>query len=216
MLSMKYSSLLPCGNRESQSATNSQPSNDTNQSLSECNNTESNQQAFRGVDGCSCMWKDDSENCTSLEEAISNLYTSIDVDADTPYQFFTLKDLYYSAILKRIGNGDPELEALNATAQNQRDRTAAELRCRNLEGRYNFSKRDTDMCTWHYNCTQRPAQFPSFYLEASLDSTSSNETCAPLVTSNIRFVRTVCGSNNRLPHWLQCDCGSTVVGYRRS
>lgn len=223
MLSVKYGSLFPCtnpSNTESQSTTTttSQPSNDSNQSLSECNNTESSEEAFRIIDDCQCRLKDDRKSCTSLKEAIYDLYERIDIEEDIPYQFFTLKDLFYSEILEWRDslNGDLQPPPINADFNSGREQSIARTRCTNLAGRYNLTTSDTENCKWSYNCTQRQNQFPSFYLEAELSSTSIAGSCAPVVTRNRRFVRTICASNNTAPHWLDCDCGGVVVGYKHS
>lgn len=222
MLSVKYGSLFPCtnpSNAESQSpTTTSQPSNDSNQSLSECNNTESEQEAFHEINGCQCRWKDDSESCTSLGVAIYDLYVRIEVDADIPYQFFTLKDLFYSAILEWRGglNGDLQPPPIDSDFNSGNELKIAHKRCIRLAGQYNFTTSDTENCRWIYNCTQRQNQFPSFYLEAELSNSSTAGSCAPVITRNRRFMRTACASNSSLPHWLDCDCGGVVVGYKHS
>lgn len=224
MLSVKYSYLLPCANRtnaEIQStATATQPSNDSTQSLSECNNTETrnNQEPFHEFDGCQCRWKDDSQSCASLEEAIYDMYDRLDIDEDTPYQFFSLKDLLYSSILRgREGlNGDLQPPPINSDFDSEMEKEIARNRCDSLAGRFNFTKSDTESCKWTFNCTQHQNKFPSFYLVAELNSTLSSGSCAPVTTKNRRFLRTVCNSDNTLPHWLDCDCGQLVVGYKHS
>lgn len=214
ILSVKYSSLLPCSNRTN---AESQSTNDSNQSLSD-NGTTTNQEAFRKIEGCQCRWRDDSESCTSLEEAIYDMYERIDPDEDTPYQFFSLKDLLYSSILAGRESLDGGLQPppIEADFNSESEMQISRDHCSLLAGRYNFTTRDTESCRWSFNCMQHQNEFPSFYLEAKLDSSSDAGSCAPVTTRNRRFLRTTCQNNATLPHWLDCDCGSLVIGYKYS
>lgn len=212
MLSVRFSALFPCTSPstvDSQPTTTSQP---INESL--CNNTDTSEGAIREIGGCNCTWND-SENCTSLPQAIYDLYDSIDVNADIPYQFFTLKDLFYSAIL--AGGEDLRLNPppIDANFSSRRYLLGASIECNRLKGRYNFPTSDTEDCKWDYNCTQKLNQFPSFYLVAEL-STPNTGSCTPIVIRNKRFVRTTCVGSNSTPHWLSCDCGEVVVGFKHS
>ena len=160
---------------------------------------------------------DDSESCKTLEEAIYDLYARIDVDADMPYQFFTLKDLIYSGILMGRDDLGVDPRPLSDFTGSTRQLGDGQSRCDLLADNYKFTTRDTDNCTWSYECAQRQAQFPSFYLEAKLDSTSSTNSCTPVQqVKNRRFVRTTCQYDNTIPHWLECDCSRAVVGYRHA
>ena len=54
------------------------------------------------IDGCTCI-NTSRSNCTSLKEAIFNVHSQLQSDQDSPYNFFTLRDLYYSGLLDHRG-----------------------------------------------------------------------------------------------------------------
>ena len=176
-------------------------------------------------DGCTCRHTGPS-NCTSLKEAIYNLYREIDLDSDKPYYVFTLKDLYYSGLLdgEEIGNELPD--DLQSPPLNKTDfstpfeRDIADMRCERLTDMLEFPTRDASgYCSWSYRCTQNQLQFPSFQVEAVLDGEQPYEgECSPLSMENKRFVKTICEQEDAsLPakaDWLECDCRDVTVAYR--
>jgi hypothetical protein len=142
------------------------------------------------------------------------MYDRIDIDGDIPHQFFTLKDLLYSGILMGREGLQSDLRPLSTRPGRV---TVAESevgvqRCNLLEGNYHFTTQDTENCRWSYNCMQHQDQFPSFYLNANLETSTGN--CTQVVAKNKRFVRTTCQSDSSLPHWLECECQDIVVGYK--
>lgn len=170
------------------------------------------------MDGCRCVRKT-TTTCTSLEEALYNLYSTLDSDADTPYHFFTLRDLFYSEILD--GKDSERLQAppLSASGTYFNSEGQSELRenrCADLLERVKLPRKDTDECTWSYNCTQNQLMFPSFSVEAVITNSNNydNGICSKVTTENRRFLRTQCTSDPTLPHWIECECNNIVVGYK--
>lgn len=165
------------------------------------------------IDDCTCFVKE-TESCTSLQEAIFAIYSEASVEHDTPYSFFTLKDLYYSEILDSRDIGilePPPLHGIDFSSESELRLTRE--RCEDLLGRYNLPTKDTKDCRWSYRCTQNQLHFPSFHIEAVLDAESTG-VCSRVFMDNWRLYRTKCKMNENLPHWLQCDCGRTVTGYK--
>lgn len=211
LLSAKFSSLIPIPLLPSQSNHTIQCT-ESNQSLPESNIT---QEDFSLTSSCQCQQRNDSQSCTSLVDAISDLYARADPDKDVPYHFFSLKDLFYSAILGGLG-GNLEPPPLNSDLTEQPEKDLTTRRCSNLKGRYNLPTSDTENCKWIYECTQNQHQFPSFHVDAKLSNCSSTSNCAAITMKDRRFVRTTCASNNTLPHWQECDCGTVVVGFKHT
>lgn len=201
-MSVNYSLLNPI-------TTTQPPSNATpSQSIADqATTTQPPPPESRNISGCNCEWRDDSESCVSLEEAIFQHFDSMLIDQDTPYPFFTLQDLFYSAIFNTTGVLRPDpLET------SPRDLIEARRRCQRLVRKYNAVK-SSGSCQWSYNCTQRQDQFPSFYVEAEFVSGTSE--CMAVTMKNQRFVKTPCSaSNGTQPHWLVCKCGEVITSYK--
>lgn len=165
------------------------------------------------VDDCTCLVRE-TDSCTSLQDAIFTMYSELSSDQDTPYSFFTLKDLYYSEILEHRGAGSllpPPLHGIDFSSQ--RELRLTQKRCSDLVNRYNLPTKDTERCRWDYECTQNQLHFPSFHVEAVLDAGSTG-ICTKVSMENRRFYRTKCRLDENLPHWLQCNCGSIAIGYK--
>ncbi len=165
------------------------------------------------VEDCTCLVRE-TDSCTSLKDAIFTMYSELSSDQDTPYSFFTLKDLYYSEILDHRNVGSllpPPLHGIDFLSQ--RELILTQNRCLDLTSRYNLPTKDTERCRWDYKCTQNQLHFPSFHIEAVLD-TESTGVCTKVAMENRRFYRTRCRLNENLPHWLQCNCGSIAIGYK--
>ena len=209
-LSVLVQSQPPANSNETTNGTSTQ-------SMTETNTTEPTVANYSNsileIDDCTCFVRE-SSTCTSLEEAIFTTYSELRLDHDTPYNFFTLKDLYYSEILDSRNVGallPPPMTGIDFSSEAELSLTRE--RCSDLMNRYNLPTRDTEGCRWNYRCVQNQLHFPSFHVEAILDSESTG-ICSSISMENRRFVRTLCRLNEDLPHWLRCDCGSIVIGYK--
>lgn len=202
---------------QSTTTENTMTTNQADETAQDSTTTEAPQAlgAFQMINNCQCRREDDSQSCQSLENAISDFYRMEDKDYDTPYYFFSLKELFYAALLDGRNNFDllpTPLHGVDFNTENEENRGIenCEYHMRN----YNFITSDTSGCKWEYRCTQNRLQFPSFTVEAVLSN--SMENCTPVTMTNKKFLRTSCSHNPSLPHWLDCDCGNTVVGYKNS
>lgn len=231
LLSVHFSVLMPIQSLHkrdadtttdatTQSMTTDNTTTETNQTEETAQETDEAPQeigAFQTIDDCECRRKDDSESCQSLESAIYKFYFREDNNYDTPYQFFSLKELFFAALLDGEDNSNLQPTPLqgvdfNAGAEEDRGRTNCWFHRKN----YNFITTDTSSCKWDYECTQNRLQFPSFTMEAVLSNDSSTEICSPVTMTNKKFLRTSCQHDSSLPHWLECNCGNTVVGYQNN
>ncbi len=171
------------------------------------------QAPFIEVDGCVCR-RDNPANCTTLQEAIDHHYDRIDFNADTPYNFFTLKDLFYAGILDHGPNGDLQPPPIWVDFGATRELELTRRRCSRLAGHYISAGKDTEQCTWTNHCRQMQQQFPSFYIEAVLDHEPTNGICSPQKIRNKRFVSSICEHDSSVRDWMDCDCGEVVVGFK--
>ncbi len=168
------------------------------------------------MNNCTCT-RISTSSCTSLQDAIFTVINQLR-DIDTPYQFFTLRDLFYSAILDDRQRGYLQGPPLDGTVDlnSERERQLTQRRCNDLMARYNLPTKDTDSCTWSYTCTQNQLQFPSFHIEAVLDE-SSPGVCNKVKTfESRRFLKTQCQQDASRVDWLDCHCKRTVIGFKRA
>ena len=164
------------------------------------------------IGDCICLIRETSV-CTSLGDAIFTTFSELSMDQDSPYSFFTLRDLYYSEILDNQGVGTlqpPPLKGVDYTSESEVELT--QHRCMDLMARYDFPTKDSEGCKWNYECTQNQLHFPSFSIEAKLEE-GSPRMCTAISMENKRFIRTQCRLNEDLPHWLECSCERLVTGF---
>ena len=163
---------------------------------------------------CSCVIRNP-DSCTSLQDIIFEVYSQLSLDQDTPYHFFTIKDLYYSALLNSSGVGllqGPPLEGVDFDSGHERDLTKDH--CDNLMARFPLPTKDTNECSWSYSCSQNQLHFPSFHIKAVLDEGSRAHRCDPVrMAENRRFLRTQCRHDASKANWLECSCEHAVVGF---
>ena len=203
-MSVKYSLLFPISTTEPPSNASSLSQSTTMQPPP----PEYEEGAIRNISGCLCQWKSDSDSCVSLEEAVFANLNRLERDQDIHYPFFTLQDLFYSAIF----NGSGTRLRPDPLVITGRDRRLGEERCLSLERKYNAVK-SSGGCQWDYSCTQKLDQFPSFSIRADLEVGGSE--CEAVKMSNTRFVKIPCSaSNNTLPHWLACECEDIITSYK--
>lgn len=147
--------------------------------------------------------------------AINDHYDRINIDADRPYNFFTIKDLFYAGLLDFGPNpGDLQPPSIFANFETQVEVQREERRCRFLSENYVMAGKDTEECTWTMQCRQMQRQFPSFYMEAVLDQEPTDGTCSPQKINNDRFVSSVCEHDSSVRDWMDCRCEEVVVGYK--
>ena len=209
LLLIGSSLLMPTPQPTISPSTNVESSSSTTQS--ECGAIPQNP---RG--NCNCRQVNPG-SCTSLQDALFAEYSQ-EGHIDTPYHFFSLKDLYYSLLLDSRGRVPLEGIPLNGSInpESEIERTLTALRCDELIERYNLPTKDTDRCTWTYVCTQNLLHFPSFHVEAQLDP-SSTGVCNSVTTHVSKsFFRTQCQHDRCRADWLQCTCESPVIGFRAS
>lgn len=134
----------------------------------------------------------------------------MDQDSDTPYNLFSLKDLFYSGLLDYQGINYLEPLPLDVSVDLPIEQQRAKRECELLLANFNNAG-SSGTCSWTYNCTQRSDMFPSFYVEAVLTEESEG-LCQPNRISKKRFARTTCEQDPEQPHWLECDC-DYIVGF---
>ncbi len=154
-------------------------------------------------------------NCTSLKDAILNTYDyqyGVRLPSDIPYHIFSAFDLLYSGLIPDELQTNPRDAVLKTT----RWRDLAHDRCHSLLGQIKLSTKDTNECRWRYTCKYNPHYFPSFTVEAELDTSLSVEhRCRKIrLEENIKFVRTTCKANPQEDHWCTCDVGPITTGYK--
>ena len=163
-------------------------------------------------DDCSCSCSNSigpGSTCMSLGDAIHTYLTDRDPSSERPFHFFSLQDLFYSGLIN--GSRDLVETHLDLTTSSTSERRNAQIRCDNVISRYNLTTKDGD-CSWRYECHQNKTFFPSYKVEAVYEHRP--QYCEEVVIENPRFMRKRCESDNTLPHWCSCTCGSTVVGYK--
>ena len=132
---------------------------------------------------------------------------------ERPFNFFTLKDLYYAGILDfgpNAGDLQPPPVGVDFGVPIE---LIAQSRCDHLADNFISAGKDTE-CTWTYQCRQNQRQFPSFYMEAVLDDEPTNGMCSPQKIANLRFVSSVCEHDSSVRDWMECNCGVVVVGFK--
>ncbi len=158
-----------------------------------------------------------STNCTALKDAILNTYDyqyGVRLPSDIPYHIFSAFDLLYSGLIP----DELQTNSRDAVLKTTRWRDLAHDRCHSLLGQIKLSTKDTNECRWRYTCKHNPHYFPSFTVEAELDTSLSVEhRCSKIrLEENIKFVRTTCKANPEQDHWCTCDAGSITTGYKHS
>ncbi len=158
-----------------------------------------------------------STNCTSLKDAVLNTYDyqyGVRLPSDIPYHIFSAFDLLYSGLIPDEQQTNPRDAVLKTT----RWRDLAHDRCHSLLGQIKLSTKDTNECRWRYTCKYNPHYFPSFTVEAELDTSLSVEhRCSKIrLEENIKFVRTTCKADQEEDHWCICDAGPITTGYKHS
>ena len=176
-------------------------------------NTQSSSNTLE-IGGCTCT-NTNTDECTSLEQAIFNSQSMLDLEDDSPYNFFTLRDLYYSGLLDHRNTSSLEPSRNGTDFNSTTESNDAEDRCDHLKHRFIFLERTNDRrCAWKYECTQNQHLFPSFHFKAVLENEGNEQICEKVIVDNVkRFVRTDCVHDKTLPHWLECKCENTVVAY---
>lgn len=167
-------------------------------------------------DSCSCTQLNPG-SCTSLPDAIFTVFRR-ERHVDTPYHFFTLKDLFYSFLLDSRDHGPLQGLPLDGSIDpgTTSEQELTQRRCNDLITRYDLPTKDTNGCSWTYTCTQNQLHFPSFHVEAVLDSGSTGECASVRTVNDLRFKRTSCQQDPCRADWLECNCGTKVVGFRAS
>ena len=164
------------------------------------------------MDGCQCTVRNTS-CCTSLEDAIFRVFSTMRTFEDVPYPFFTMRDLYYSELLDNRGVGalSPPPKGVDFDSPGEQDVVAR--RCGDLLDRYKMPTRDTQHCEWSYRCDQDQQLFPSFKVWAHLQDSTGN--CVPVMgPDQKRFRRVPCQQDESKANWLECSCPGNVMGFR--
>ena len=201
LLLVKSSLLMPTPAPTTSSNSEDQPLNSNSNSAYTRRSTHD--------DDCSCDCSDSIDSCMSLGDAIRNYLTDRDPSSEYTFHFFSLQDLFFSGLID--GSGDLEETHLNLSTSSTSEKRNAQIRCDNVISRYNLMTKDGD-CSWQYQCSQNKTFFPSYKVEAVYEH--KPRYCEEVVIENPRFMRKRCESDNTLPHWCSCMCGSTVVGYK--
>ncbi len=155
------------------------------------------------------------DTCVSLEEALINYYNTVNgqrFSADTPYQVFSVFDLFYSGLVN--GDKSPAATSKDLDLDSAQVHSMVRIGCDTILRKVKLSQKDSDYCQWDYTCKYNPHYFPSFTVEAVLnEALSDQDTCEPLRARNLKFVRTDCLSDAGKSHWCHCNAGHVTVGY---
>ena len=207
LLLVKSSLLMPTPAPTTSSNSEDQPLNSSSNSA--MNGTLARTRRTTHDDDCSCNCSNSIDSCMSLGDAIRNYLTDREPSSERTFHFFSLQDLFFSGLIN--GSGDLEETHLNLSTSSTSEKQNARGRCNDVISRYNLTTKDGD-CSWQYQCHQNKTFFPSYKVEAVYEHKPLY--CEEVVIENPRFIRKRCESDNTLPHWCSCMCGSTVVGYK--
>lgn len=167
------------------------------------------------VDAC---LQSSNNTCISLEDALINYYNTENgqrFSTNTPYQVFSVFDLFYSGLVS--GEKSPPATSKDLELDSAQVHSMAKIGCEAILRKLKLSQKDSDHCQWDYACKYNPHYFPSFTIEAVLnEALSDRDACESIRARSLKFVRTDCLSDAEKSHWCPCNAGHVTVGYEHN
>ena len=150
-------------------------------------------------------------SCKSLQEVLLEYFSETGNSLDTSYNTFTLADIFYSGLL---------VSPLYNNYQHNRegmDRRGDQVCNRLLNDWLRPQSVSSGPCSWHYNCTYNSDTFPSFKVQADLDSRDAIwQQCYEVKMTRITyFQKEVCKEDplGSAENWVPLHNQEIVVGF---